>query len=527
MPFLRPTTGARSAHVAQSPFSPPLSSPVPLCLALLCLALTLVGCVSSPPVVRERVSAPRAPVTVLADTSAADLAIHASRTLFAESSLVVVAAMDDANAQASAAKRAITWGVPLLLVAGRGPAGPSPKQTAQSYSHSTTAIFRELQRLKVHTIATVGRIAPLGQVSATVVAAATIQHTRTTSPPAGGVAVIVSADSRTVAASATASAVGATVQKLAPGAADLQASARAITFLHTNPAQAVLLIGADFASIADPDWSVAAARSGYQLTGGGQRLFPDHRFVAIYGAPGVPSLGVVGEQDAAATVLRARTVAEPFAALSSVPVVPMLELIATVAAGDAGSDGDYSNELPVERLTPFVDAAADAGLYVVLDLQPGRANFLDQAKQYLPLLKRPNVGLALDPEWRLSPDQLPLRQIGSVDASEVNAVAAWLAGVVTAGGLPPKMFVLHQFTSRMIADRASIDTSHPQLEVLVHADGQGSQPAKQATWNALHSNAPSGVSWGWKNFYDEDTPMLTPEQSMSSVVPTPQLFTYQ
>ena len=40
-------------------------------------------------------------------------------------------------------------------------------------------------------------------------------------------------------------------------------------------------------------------------------------------------------------------------------------------------------------------------MYVVLDLQPGRSNFLDQAKLYEPLLRLPHVGLALDPEWRL------------------------------------------------------------------------------------------------------------------------------
>ena len=40
-------------------------------------------------------------------------------------------------------------------------------------------------------------------------------------------------------------------------------------------------------------------------------------------------------------------------------------------------------------------------MYVVLDLQPGRTDFLTQAKRYEPLLALPHVGLALDPEWRL------------------------------------------------------------------------------------------------------------------------------
>ncbi len=71
--------------------------------------------------------------------------------------------------------------------------------------------------------------------------------------------------------------------------------------------------------------------------------------------------------------------------------------------------------------------------------------------------------------------------------------------------------MLHQFRLSMIQDRDTLE-QHPELDVLVHVDGQGSQPDKQATWKALHVGAPEGIHWGWKNFYDEDTPMLTPQQ---------------
>ena len=69
--------------------------------------------------------------------------------------------------------------------------------------------------------------------------------------------------------------------------------------------------------------------------------------------------------------------------------------IATVASASAGSDGNYSNEVPVSVLKPWIDAARAAGIYVVLDLQPGRSDFLSQAKLYTALLTQPNVGLAL------------------------------------------------------------------------------------------------------------------------------------
>ena len=47
--------------------------------------------------------------------------------------------------------------------------------------------------------------------------------------------------------------------------------------------------------------------------------------------------------------------------------------------------------------------------------------------------------------------------------------------------LPQKMFVLHQFSLRMIAGRERLDTSHDELATVIHVDGQGSQPAKAGT----------------------------------------------
>ena len=105
-------------------------------------------------------------------------------------------------------------------------------------------------------------------------------------------------------------------------------------------------------------------------------------------------------------------------------------------------------------------------------------------------------------------------------------MSRWLADLTLAHGLPPKMFVVHQFRLDMIGNRAALDTSRPELAVVLHADGQGSQPAKQATWRTLHEGAPA-VAWGWKNFLDEDLPVLTPEQTVRDVAPLPDLVTYQ
>jgi hypothetical protein len=326
---------------------------------------------------------------------------------------------------------------------------------------------------------------------------------------------------------ASARAAGIPAVVLPAAAPDPLRSSEAIDALTEAQATSTILLGEGFSTLPDPDWSVRAAATGAQLPGGGQHIFAERLYVALYGAPDAPVLGVLGEQDVAATIDRAKAVAAPYASLTDRTVVPTLEIIATVAAGQAGDDGNFSNELPPERLTSYIDAAAEAGVYVVIDLQPGRTDFLTQAKLYESVLGRPNVGLALDPEWRLKPDERHLTQIGSVTAAEINSVSEWLAALVDRESLPPKMLVLHQFRLDMIENRQDVDMSHPQLDLLIHVDGQGSQPAKQDTWRTLHEGAPAGMAWGWKNFYDEDLPMLSPEETMRDVAPEPDLVTYQ
>ncbi|MGX5358647.1 hypothetical protein [Kocuria sp. KH4] len=263
-----------------------------------------------------------------------------------------------------------------------------------------------------------------------------------------------------------------------------------------------------------------------ELIGGGTEVFPGRRMVALYGQPGTPALGALGEQGPRESVRRVKELAAQYEPFSEEPVVPAFEIIATTASAEPGEDGDYSRESAVEDLRPYVEAAAEHGVYVVLDLQPGHQDFLSQAQQYEELLRLPNVGLALDPEWRLAPGQVHLVQIGSVDAAEINATTAWLAGLTARHDLPQKVVLLHQFAESMITDRHLVDASHPELALVLHADGHGTPELKTGTWERLKRDLPPGIRMAWKNFYDEDTPTFTPEQTFA-LEPRPWFVSYQ
>jgi hypothetical protein len=529
---------------------------------------------------RTRTAAPSGPVALAPD------ALAASAALFAAAPLVVLVE-DVAESRLRAAQVSIAWGVPLLVgSAGSGataaptadaaaagstasetpsdPGGPSdsapgsatPSAAPSSAAPTSDALAAEFARLGVTRVLAIGDVtapegvdvvasasdaAALSAASGLTVTdlaladlAAAAPSTASDAPfgalPARadaltGLHALARAQDADVAALATARGAGVPVTVV--DGDDLLASGLAVTAIAEADASCTLLLGPVLAAQPEPEWAVRAAASGWQLPRGGQRMFGGHLFVAIYGTPGAPVLGVLGEQGLEPTIARAEAVAEPYRALTDKQVVPSLEIITTVAAGDPGKDGDYSNELDAADIRPYIDAAQAAGMYVVLDLQSGLTDFLTQAKQYADLLSLPNVGLALDPEWRLLPGQKPLQQIGRVSAAEVDSVSEWLADLVQSEGLPPKMFVLHQFRLSMLQDRDSIRRDRPELEFLIHVDGQGSQPDKQATWDALHEGAPEGIGWGWKNFYDEDAPMLTPAETMAEVRPLPDLVTYQ
>jgi len=275
-------------------------------------------------------------------------------------------------------------------------------------------------------------------------------------------------------------------------------------------------------------WRLDLAIAGTELPGGGTELFPGRRLLAFYGSPVTFRLGVLGEQNAVKTLERMAPIIESYKTPDQRNVIPTFEIIATVADSAPGRDGDYSLALAPEKIAPWIDVATEAGGFVIIDLQPGRANFLDQAKRYEEFLRLPNVGLALDPEWRIGPNALPLQRIGSVSADEVNAVSDWLVGIVREETLPQKPFVIHQFLRSMVPDREDIKTP-PELATVIHVDGQGGLGSKFNTYRNVTGqevDPDQKLWWGWKNFYDEDRPVARPDQ-VNEADPFPVIITFQ
>jgi hypothetical protein len=261
-----------------------------------------------------------------------------------------------------------------------------------------------------------------------------------------------------------------------------------------------------------------------QLPRGGRVIFPHYRVIAFYGAPQDKQLGELGIGTPARAGRRLIRQAAPYTRRTR-PVLPAMELIATVAANAAGADGLYRTQQTAQVINRYLHAARRLKALLVLDIQPGHADFLAEAQRLAPWLGQPDVGIALDPEWH-TPGVVPGTQIGSVTAEEVNQVSDYVAGIVRARHLPEKLFLVHQFTDGMIQGKERV-LARPGLAMTFNVDGFGDRPnklSKYAAFTAQTRGRP--FADGYKLFYHEDTNLMKPADVMR-MQPRPDLVVYE
>jgi hypothetical protein len=259
------------------------------------------------------------------------------------------------------------------------------------------------------------------------------------------------------------------------------------------------------------------------LPRGGRRVFPEFRVVAFYGAPQNRELGALGIGTPDQAGRRLARAARPYGKRTR-PVLPAMELIATIAQAAPGADGRYSYRQPRRVIDRYLNAARAAKALLILDIQPGRADFMEDVRALRPYLEQPDVSLALDPEWHVGRDEIPGKTIGSTNAATVNAIARWLEGIVAHGRLPQKLLVVHQFTPDMIRDRQRL-TPRPGVALTVNVDGFGWRAVKIAKYHEFARRG-DAIRDGIKLFYEEDTDLLSPG-AVLDLLPRPDLVVYE
>jgi hypothetical protein len=261
-----------------------------------------------------------------------------------------------------------------------------------------------------------------------------------------------------------------------------------------------------------------------ELPGGGREIFPRYRVVGFYGAPQDRELGALGIGSPAQAARRLERQARGYRSPDR-KVLPAFELIATIAAGSPGEDGKYRNRQSPGTIRRYLAAARRAGAILILDVQPGRADFMSEIEPLLPFLKEPDVSLALDPEWHVGPSEVPGQTFGSVDAATVNRISGMLADIVAQNRLPQKLLLVHQFTPNMIVGKDQLE-QRPGVALVVNVDGFGDRPVKIAKYREFTRGSRGRFHNGLKLFYREDTNLLQPRDVLR-LRPRPEIVVYE
>jgi hypothetical protein len=259
-----------------------------------------------------------------------------------------------------------------------------------------------------------------------------------------------------------------------------------------------------------------------ELPRGGRSVLPEHRVVAYYGAPQSRELGALGIGTPRGAARRLAREARRYRRADRAEL-PALELIAVIANADPGDDGMYRARQSDAVIRRYLRAARRAKALLLLDIQPGRSDFFTETTRLEKWLKEPDVGLALDPEWRVTDGQVPGQVIGQVASREVNATSEWLEQLVAEHELPEKLFVIHQFTDDMV-DHTRLK-QREGLAMVLNVDGFGGQEIKKAKYRDFTREAKE-FHHGFKLFYEEDTDLMTPRQVLR-MKPRPELIVYE
>lgn len=238
-----------------------------------------------------------------------------------------------------------------------------------------------------------------------------------------------------------------------------------------------------------------------ELPRGGRTLFPHYRLFGYSGYPGAKGQGRLGIGDLDARMREIEQRGQAWR--GGRQLLPVMELIAVTVQGAPGRDGKYRTRAPESVIKRWHDAATKHKALLLLNIQPGRADFLDEVKHLEKWLKYSNVGVALDPEWAVGKGQVPGRVFGHTTGKELDDVARYLSGLTIANNLPEKVMLFHQLHVTIVSKPKDLK-QHPGVVAINAVDGIGSPGAKAATFRGVMRTRPSYVHAGFKLFYSED-----------------------
>ena len=275
----------------------------------------------------------------------------------------------------------------------------------------------------------------------------------------------------------------------------------------TPPSTAVVLDTASYnkkmLALANGDttgrWPVM--KQPYPLPGA---ILPDKRIVAFYGNLFSKRMGILGQMPPKEMLAKLDVEVKKWElADPKTPVQPALHYIAVVAQGNGGKDGKFRYQMPDKQIDSVLHIAKmRKNMIVFLDIQVALSSITTELPRLEKYLKMPNVHLGIDPEFSMKNGKKPGTSIGTFDAKDVNYCSDYLAKLVRDNHLPPKVFIVHRFTQKMITNSKDIKL-HREVQIVMNMDGWGEPELKKGTYRYFIFKEPVQFT-GFKLFYIND-----------------------
>jgi hypothetical protein len=259
-------------------------------------------------------------------------------------------------------------------------------------------------------------------------------------------------------------------------------------------------------------------------------ILPFYRVVAYYGNMYSKNMGVLGQYPPKVMLAKLKDQVKVWEqADPNTPVKPALHYICVTAQADAGSNGLHNLRMPFKQIDSVLHMAESINALVFLDLQVGFSNVEKEIPLLEKYLRMPNVHLGIDPEFSMKEGSIPGKRIGTFDAEDINYVTQYLSSLVKKYNLPPKIFIVHRFTKRMVTNYQNIKL-HPEVQFVMDMDGWGGPDLKKGTYKYFIAGEPVQFT-GFKLFYKNDIKnephrMLSPQEVLQ-LKPAPIYIQYQ
>lgn len=254
-------------------------------------------------------------------------------------------------------------------------------------------------------------------------------------------------------------------------------------------------------------------------------LLARQQLVVLYGLPGNPDLGVLGAsspKDAAKAALQ--RAAEYDAINGDDGVKAMLDLVYAQAQAEPTENGLYLRYLADDVVRQYMRLAQRYDLQLMLDLQIGRGDPLDEVKKIERYLRDPRVHIAIDPEYAVGPDGTPLGSPGAISGDQLNAIQDYVSGLVAKYNLPPKIIVIHQFMEETVT-RGDKIRSREHVDLVFNMDAFGALDEKARKYSMFSSRG-YPARHGFNVFLSQDDRVMS-AQEVEQLSPRPDVIFYQ